>query len=69
MIDEIDARILDLLQTDGRLSNAAIAEQVGLTTSTVFERIKKLEKKRSSSATLLWLIRTSWASRLPPLSG
>ena len=45
MIDEIDARILDLLQADGRLSNAAIAEQVGLTTSTVFERIKKLEKK------------------------
>ncbi len=45
MIDEIDARILDLLQRDGRLSNAAIAEQVGLTTSTVFERIKKLEKK------------------------
>ena len=45
MIDEIDAKILDLLQADGRLSNAAIAEQVGLTTSTVFERIKKLEKK------------------------
>ncbi|MFZ1396284.1 MAG: Lrp/AsnC family transcriptional regulator [Candidatus Promineifilaceae bacterium] len=45
MIDEIDARILDLLQVDARLSNAAIAEQVGLTTSTVFERIKKLEKK------------------------
>ena len=45
MIDEIDAQILDLLQSDGRLSNAAIAEQVGLTTSTVFERIKKLEKK------------------------
>lgn len=45
MIDEIDAQILDLLQQDGRSSNAAIAEQVGLTTSTVFERIKKLEKK------------------------
>ncbi len=45
MIDEIDAQILDLLQVDGRMSNAAIAEQVGLTTSTVFERIKKLEKK------------------------
>ena len=45
MIDEIDAKILDLLQADGRLANAAIAEQVGLTTSTVFERIKKLEKK------------------------
>ncbi|WP_420642794.1 Lrp/AsnC family transcriptional regulator [Candidatus Leptofilum sp.] len=45
MIDETDAQILDLLQQDGRLSNAAIAEQVGLTTSTVFERVKKLERK------------------------
>ena len=45
MIDEIDAQILELLQQDGRLSNAAIAEKVGLTTSTVFKRIKKLEKK------------------------
>jgi Lrp/AsnC family transcriptional regulator, leucine-responsive regulatory protein len=45
MIDETDAQILDLLQTDGRLTNAAIAEKVGLTTSTVYERVKKLEKK------------------------
>lgn len=45
MIDEIDREILMLLQENGRLSNAAIAEQVGLTTSTVFDRIKKLEKK------------------------
>ena len=45
MIDEIDAKIVMLLQEDGRLSNAAIAEQVGLTTSTVFDRVKKLEKR------------------------
>jgi Lrp/AsnC family leucine-responsive transcriptional regulator len=45
MIDEIDMQILMLLQENGRLANAAIAEQVGLTTSTVFERIKKLEKR------------------------
>lgn len=45
MPDDIDYQILDLLQRDARLSNAAIAEQVGLTTSTVFERVKKLEKK------------------------
>jgi Lrp/AsnC family leucine-responsive transcriptional regulator len=45
MIDEIDQRILLLLQEDGRMSNAALAEQVGLTTSTVFERVKKLEKR------------------------
>lgn len=45
MIDEIDHQILELLQQDARLSNAAIAEQVGLTTSAVYDRVKKLEKK------------------------
>ena len=45
MIDEIDYQIISLLQEDARLSNAAIAEEVGLTTSTVHERVKKLEKK------------------------
>jgi Lrp/AsnC family leucine-responsive transcriptional regulator len=45
MIDKIDHQIVSLLQTDARLSNAALAEQVGLTTSTVHERVKKLEKK------------------------
>ncbi len=45
MIDEIDGKILALLQADGRLSNAAIADEVGLTTSTVYDRVKKLEKK------------------------
>ena len=46
MIDEIDRQILQLLQEDARLSNAAIAERVGLTTSTVHDRVKKLERKR-----------------------
>lgn len=45
MIDEIDHQIVSLLQSDARLSNAALAEKVGLTTSTVHERVKKLEKK------------------------
>ena len=45
MIDKIDHQIVSLLQTDARLSNAALAEKVGLTTSTVHERVKKLEKK------------------------
>lgn len=45
MIDEIDRKIITLLQENARLSNAAIAEQVGLTTSTVHERVKKLENK------------------------
>jgi Lrp/AsnC family transcriptional regulator, leucine-responsive regulatory protein len=45
MIDEIDRKILSLLQTNARLPNAALAEKVGLTTSTVHERVRKLEKK------------------------
>ncbi len=45
MIDKIDHQIISLLQTDARLSNAALAEKVGLTTSTVYERVKKLEQK------------------------
>jgi Lrp/AsnC family leucine-responsive transcriptional regulator len=45
MIDKIDRQIVSLLQANARLSNAALAEKVGLTTSTVHERVKKLEKK------------------------
>jgi Lrp/AsnC family leucine-responsive transcriptional regulator len=45
MLDDIDRKILTLLQADARMSNAAISEQVGLTTSTIHERVKKLEKK------------------------
>lgn len=45
MIDDIDRQIIALLQEDARLSNAALAKEVGLTTSTVHERVKKLERK------------------------
>ncbi len=45
MIDDIDRQIISLLQDDARLSNAVLAESVGLTISTVHERVKKLEKK------------------------
>lgn len=45
MIDDIDRQIILLLQEDAHLSNAALAEKVGLTVSTVHERVKKLEKK------------------------
>jgi Lrp/AsnC family leucine-responsive transcriptional regulator len=45
MIDRVDRQIVSLLQADARLSKAALAEKVGLTTSTVHERVKKLEKK------------------------
>lgn len=44
-LDRIDIRILDLLQSDARLTNKQIAEELGMSTTPVFERIKKLEKK------------------------
>jgi len=44
-MDETDRRILAILQSEGRLANARIAEQVGLSPPTVLERIRKLEEK------------------------
>lgn len=43
MLDDIDRRILELLQGDARIANAAIARDVGLAPSAVFQRIRKLE--------------------------
>jgi Lrp/AsnC family transcriptional regulator, leucine-responsive regulatory protein len=43
MFDDIDRRILQLLHDDARTSNAAIARDVGLAPSAVFQRIRKLE--------------------------
>jgi Lrp/AsnC family leucine-responsive transcriptional regulator len=45
MINELDAKILTILQKNGRTPNAEIARQVGLAPSAVFERIRKLEEK------------------------
>lgn len=44
MLDAIDRKLLLLLQEDGRLSNADLAEAVGLSPSSVHERVRKLEK-------------------------
>lgn len=44
MLDAIDRRILQLLQRDARMANAAIARDVELAPSAVFQRIRKLEE-------------------------
>jgi Lrp/AsnC family transcriptional regulator, leucine-responsive regulatory protein len=44
-LDDIDRKILNLLQRDARMTNAAIAAEVGLTAPSVFERIRKLEQR------------------------
>ncbi len=45
MIDGTDRKIISLLQDNARLSNAEIGEAVGMNASSVFERVKKLERK------------------------
>ena len=45
MIDEKDARILELLQKDGRMTNVDLARAVELTPSATLERVRKLEER------------------------
>ena len=43
-LDRIDIRILRCLQADGRISNTALAKEVGLSATPCSERVKRLEK-------------------------
>ena len=43
-IDETDRRILRALRRDGRLSNTKLAEQVGLSTTPCWNRVRALEE-------------------------
>ncbi|HRC77541.1 MAG TPA: Lrp/AsnC family transcriptional regulator [Kouleothrix sp.] len=44
-LDTIDLQILKLLQADGRMSNADLAQRVGLAPPTVLRRVKLLEER------------------------
>jgi Lrp/AsnC family transcriptional regulator, leucine-responsive regulatory protein len=44
-LDKADVSILRLLQSDGRLSNARIAEQVNLSETPCWRRLKRLESE------------------------
>jgi Lrp/AsnC family leucine-responsive transcriptional regulator len=44
-LDKLDKRILHLLQSDSTLNTKQIAEQVGLTITPAYERIKRMEKR------------------------
>jgi Lrp/AsnC family leucine-responsive transcriptional regulator len=45
IIDELDSRILELLQDNARMTQSDIAKTVGLAPSAVLERMRKLEAK------------------------
>lgn len=46
MLDEIDQKLLHILQEDARTSYAELGRQVGLTTPSVIERVRKLEDSK-----------------------
>jgi len=45
-IDKIDAKILRVLQKDGRISNLKLADEVHLSPTAVLERVKRLTRDR-----------------------
>ncbi len=44
-LDEIDRRLVALLRRDGRMSNAALAEAVGIAASTCLARVRGLRER------------------------
>jgi Lrp/AsnC family leucine-responsive transcriptional regulator len=45
MMDDIDRKILNILQQNARVSNVQIAREVGMAPSAILERIRKLEAR------------------------
>ena len=45
MLDDIDRKILEILQADGRTTNVDLARRVGMAPSAVFERVRRLEQR------------------------
>lgn len=44
-LDEIDLKILRMMQDNARINNADLARELGMAPSAVLERVKKLEQK------------------------
>lgn len=44
-MDEIDKKILEILQKDGRITNTNLAKKIGISPPPTLERVKKLEQK------------------------
>lgn len=46
-MDEIDQKILEILQVDGRISMKRLAEQIHMSSPSTIERVRRLEENRS----------------------
>ena len=45
MLDDIDRKILEILQAEGRTTNVELARRIGMAPSAVFERVRRLEQR------------------------
>jgi len=45
-LDEIDLKIIKILQEDGRMTNLELSAKIGLSPGPTLERVKKLEKSK-----------------------
>lgn len=45
-LDAVDLQILDLMQSNARISNVDLAKELAMAPSAVLERVKKLEQKK-----------------------
>lgn len=58
-VDQIDARILDILRSNGRISWRELAERVHLAPSSVADRVRRLETRG---------VITGYAARIDPVA-
>ncbi|WP_266362236.1 Lrp/AsnC family transcriptional regulator [Tellurirhabdus rosea] len=42
-LDQIDRKVLEILQSNGRITNAQLSKEIGLSPAPTLERVKKLE--------------------------
>jgi Lrp/AsnC family transcriptional regulator, leucine-responsive regulatory protein len=45
LVEDLDRRIVDLLRTDGRMSYTDLGKAMGLSTSAVHQRVRRLEER------------------------
>lgn len=46
ILDDIDRRLVELLQQNAQMTNAALARELGMAPSAVLERVRKLEERK-----------------------
>lgn len=46
VLDNVDLQILDLMQSNARISNSDLAKELNMAPSAMLERVKKLEQKK-----------------------